>query len=407
MGKKSKPPKAPDPNKVAASQTALNRDAFQYQLDQQRVDSTGADGSTANWTQTQAPGAFDQAGYDAAMAAYKASLTQPAKPTIDWWNSGGDGEARYSTAQAPSIPVPTREQFTSGAGAPQWSFKESLSAPQQALYDRALNSYSSPADFSGIQRVDGSDRMGAEDFARGLAERSLGDNFNNETADATYGLMTRYLDPDIQRQQQAIQARLGEQGFVPGTPGYAEAMEVFGDTTNRAYGQARDSSVLAGYAQGNTKLGIQGQIAELLNRGNTAGTGREALAQTSQIGRMLQERNQSLDDFTGMRGALPPAQTAFNTPGMGTANIQSAYGDQYNADMARYNASASRANSLLGTAAGLGAAYLTGGGSLFTGLGAGAGAAGAITGGSGFMGAGVPGMNPTYNLFSGGVPRLG
>lgn len=94
------------------------------------------------------------------------------------------------------------------------------------------------------------DRSGG--FSSGLASISdeiAGMNplaFNQEAANAQYQAATRYMDPEIANQQQALEARLAEQGFVPGTPGYAKAMEGFQDTTNRARADARDRSTLLG-----------------------------------------------------------------------------------------------------------------------------------------------------------------
>lgn len=91
--------------------------------------------------------------------------------------------------------------------------------------------------------------QGALDFSNipGL-KTTAGDRntFNQEAIDAAYGQQTRYLDPQIQQQQKALEARLSEQGFVPGTPAYNQAMQNFMDTNQRAYASARDSSILQG-----------------------------------------------------------------------------------------------------------------------------------------------------------------
>ena len=99
----------------------------------------------------------------------------------------------------------------------------------------------------GAQQI--SDSLGSMDFS-GLPglQTSAGDRntFNQSAIDAAYGQQTRYLDPQIQQQQRALEARLSEQGFVPGTPAYNQAMQNFMDTNQRAYASARDSSILQG-----------------------------------------------------------------------------------------------------------------------------------------------------------------
>jgi len=97
--------------------------------------------------------------------------------------------------------------------------------------------------------------------------------FNKEAADAVYGQATRYLDPQVQQNQQALEARLSEQGFVPGTPGYQRAMQNFQDTNNRAYADARDRATTQGTsvgrdAYGSSLSGIQSQIAAALQGSN-------------------------------------------------------------------------------------------------------------------------------------------
>lgn len=97
--------------------------------------------------------------------------------------------------------------------------------------------------------------------------------FNQQAADASYNQQTRYLDQQSQQQQQALESRLAEQGFVPGTPGYKQAMQNFMDTNNRTYADARDRATLQGSQVGqnasNTSMAaIQAQIAAAMGGAN-------------------------------------------------------------------------------------------------------------------------------------------
>lgn len=125
---------------------------------------------------------------------------------------------------------------------------------------------------------------GTPDFS-GLPGVPTGDpqQFYQNAADAMYSQQTRYLDPQMQQQQQALEARLSEQGFVPGTPGYKQAMQNFQDTSARAYGAARDSSIAQGVTAG------QGTF------NNTMAASREALAQ------YLAKRNQPLNEINALQ----------------------------------------------------------------------------------------------------------
>lgn len=135
---------------------------------------------------------------------------------------------------------------------------------------------------------------------------------NQEAIDAAYSQQTRMLDPQFQRDKQAMEARLSEQGFVPGTPGYERAMTLFGEQQNKAYGAARDSSILQGYqiGQGDARNALSD--AELNNSAS-----REALAQ------ILAKRNQPFNEMASVK-----------------ANQQIDYNnslDRYNAEVASSN----------------------------------------------------------------------
>lgn len=421
MGKSSgKAPESPDPNVVIPLQTQANKDTFDYALQQQRANSV-TPGGTQSWSQTKS---FDEAGYQKALADYTAK-----KNTLDQQFSGGSGSLAtgggggnskaYQKALAALGNAPDQASFQ---GTPQWTYEEKLSPQQQALYDANVSSQLGQSKLLGqgtdrvaqalqgnyqlpkgqlTTNIQGGDRTGALDYARGLAQRSLGDNFNNTVADATYRKQARYLDVQNKQAQQALQSNLADQGFVPGTPGYAQAMQTFQDTTNRAYGSAQDSAVQQGYAQGNTQLGQQAGIAGLLGNLNnqslsgeiSAGTF-ENQARQQQIAEQLQQRNQPLNELnalrTGTQIAGPTGQAQYSTPNLANTDVTGAYNNKYQADLGAYNANVAQNNGVFGGLVDLGLGLATGGGSsLFSGLGGlftgGAGAASrAPTGGSGF-----------------------
>lgn len=157
---------------------------------------------------------------------------------------------------------------------------------------------------------------GAPDYSSvfGL-KNTAGDlnTLNQEAIDAAYSQQTRMLDPQFQREQQAMEARLAEQGFVPGTPGYTRAMQVFNESRNQAYGSARDSSILQGYQIGQGDARNQIADTELNNSAS-----RESLAQ------VLAKRNQPFNELASLK-----------------ANEQI----DYNNSLDRYNAEAASSNS--------------------------------------------------------------
>src|SRR5687767_6079068 len=80
MGKAGDPPEAPDPNTVIPLQTEANLRMYRQALGDSRADQYTPFGSST-WTKNTS---FDQAGYDAkvaaARAAYEAANPRPADP---------------------------------------------------------------------------------------------------------------------------------------------------------------------------------------------------------------------------------------------------------------------------------------------------------------------------------------
>ena len=163
------------------------------------------------------------------------------------------------------------------------------------------------------QQING---MGAPDYSGvfGL-KNTAGDpnTLNQEAIDAAYSQQTRMLDPQFAREKQAMEARLAEQGFVPGTPGYERAMSIFGEERTKAYGSARDSSIMQGYQIGQGDFRNRLSDTELNNSAS-----RESLAQ------ILAKRNQPFNELASIKG-----------------NQQIDYNNQLD----RYNAEVSSSNS--------------------------------------------------------------
>ena len=96
--------------------------------------------------------------------------------------------------------------------------------------------------------------------------------FDQEASDASYRMATRYMDPELETERKQLEARLGEQGFVPGTPAYANAMQTAMDSASRSRADARDRSILAGRQYGdqafnNSRGAINDSIASLMGMG--------------------------------------------------------------------------------------------------------------------------------------------
>lgn len=307
-------PEPPNPAMVSGLQGKAAMDAYLQMLNDSRVNEVTPWG-TQTWDKNTT---FDQAGYDKALAEWKAASAgqtgqidwnQYTKDNPDIIGSGmtpqqhyeryGKAEGRPVTYTANGVAQPTRSDYTTE----QWETRMTLSPDQQELFDAAIASQkqqsgllsgatdrvegamSNPMDWSGLPSLTGNvdaaqfseftgqnpdlqapDVRDVNNIARTNispeVQRYLDDirgldpqQFNNQAASAQYRAATRYLDPQVENQQKALEARLAEQGFVPGTPGYARAMETFQDTNNRAYADARDRATLLGANVGSDQFG--------------------------------------------------------------------------------------------------------------------------------------------------------
>lgn len=444
------PPQAPDPNVVIPLQTAANKDMFNYALDASRVNQVSPYG-TQGWTSTDN---FDQAGYDKAMADWNAKYGPQATgqsaagasagftgytPSY-YMNGGADGNpngqmspvlnAMQSAGGGGSTPAaPSRDAFTKK----NWTYTQAFSPEQQKLYDQNVasqmqqgdllkglgenvaNAVSKPMDWSSLPQLTGSIAGPEFSQAQGILN-STGDlrgllsglggkigelnpqQFNDTASDALYRQATRYLDPQAEQQKKALEARLAEQGFVPGTPGYDQAMQNFMDTNNRAYSDARDRALTLGSSVGSQQFGnsldsLKTQIAAILS-GGQFDMGRAAASQGLQqagfqdrlaggtfgnqarnqaMAELLQQRNQPLNELNAMRTGtqvnLPSNQAQYATPNLQTPDIMGAYQNQYMGNLGAYNANVASDNAGLGSLLSLGTslamAPMTGGGSLF------------------------------------------
>lgn len=472
MGKSAgSPPQAPDPQVTIPMQGAENRKSFDYALNASRINQYGPTGSQV-WKKTPGffdEAGYNAAMADYARKSQAAEQLQQAPQGRYVQNGdstefvsdayrGGNGssysdfmQGGYVPPATPIGPAPNRNSFMSGE---QWSLYNELSPEEQKLFDtnqsskltqaQLLDALSSRLKGSLGQEIDYSslpenvNSIGMPDLqAPGMRQINRGEmpsmagleeglnsklgaysdrigaldplQFNKEAADALYGQSTRYLDPQVKEQQQALEARLAEQGFVPGTPGYQQAMRNFMDTNARSYADARDRAITLGTSVGrdafNSSLGgIQAQIAAALSgagfglnsRNAQAGlqgqdfSQQQALAnmdrqqgldanavaerlfgarQTSanfqnqqrdrMLAELLQRRAIPLNELNAVRSGTQVNVPGFQAPqmnapqGLGTPDVMGAYNNAYQGQVDAYNAQVGSDNAMLGGLGGI------------------------------------------------------
>jgi hypothetical protein len=213
MGKQSSQPKAPDPAELARQQGIQDRKTQRLNLDASRTNSNNAFGSTS-WS--NAP-TFDQAGFDAAMSAYK-----PA---------GADGTPGTGYA-------PDRSEFTHD----NWTNNQTLNAGSQNIFDSAT---------SKLQGV--TDNMSTDSHA-----------YNQEVADAIQRRMSRYTEPEMAKARNDMQTNLADRGFQVGNEGFNTEMTRLDNSQNMSRADVADRAQITGATQGQQDQSMQLQIAQAL-----------------------------------------------------------------------------------------------------------------------------------------------
>ena len=265
----------------------------------------------APFTPTQPPAAGFNAAADSQLASSQLGITgqqaaaaATAPASVNLGSAGGSlatgGSMIDKIGNALSTAFANPGQALAGAGSGLIDFAKAnpaLAASAVGGIGTLLGGSPSLPNLNGGAASGGSLAPGAQGVANNLGavnfsgipnlQTTAGDpNASNQQAiDAAYSQQTRYLDPQIQQQQRELESRLAEQGFVPGTPAYNQAMTNFMDTNQRAYGAARDSSILRGYQIG------QGQFQNAATNTNI-----NNLAATQALSRYLAERNQPINE---------------------------------------------------------------------------------------------------------------
>jgi hypothetical protein len=253
--------------------------------------------------------AQEQAGTEA--AAYNASLNQVNQV-------GPTGSTSYA------------QTGTGAGGAPTFTATTQLSQPEQALLSGSQGLGLESEGLAGAQGTNvGNTLSGFQ-----LPTQQGNEAFGQQAQQAAYGVETASMDPQWNQQQESLDASLRNSGATPGTPAYDNAMQSFDANRSSAYGQAENQA----FGQG---LSAEGQQISDVNQ-----------AQGGQIANYL-----SL--ATGTPGATSATGAAGNTTtGASTSapNIMQAYENQYQGQLAGYNAGVSSSNTDVG--AGVGALAL-------------------------------------------------
>ena len=386
MDKGGSAPQAPDPGRIIGLQSNANRDAFNYQTAANRSTVTNPIG-TSGWTKTTGP-SQTLAGDATNGAEFNSAKYLQANPDVaeaglgafDHYQRYGQGEGRQAFWNDVTKPgedtwtnttsyTPEQQQLFDA----QQGSAQGIAGTLAGLTDRAGNALGqslnrgegAPELTSGLQnKVRDWSEIAMPVFNDQLGKQAALDpaQFAQDAADAQYRSGTRYLDVEQGNQRKLIEGRLAEQGFVPGTPAYNQAMETFMDTSNRAYGQARDSATLQGATIGGQRFrdsstNINSTIANLLSGINTGRANDLAMsgeqrdnASFNNLAR-TQFRGEAGEDFNDSQNSINQLMAALNLSKPGTlpgavnsqgslqgTDVQGPYNQQYQGQVDSYNA---------------------------------------------------------------------
>lgn len=304
QGKGSSAPDTPDYIGAAKETAKGNLDLEKYRTEANRINQYTPWGSLTYTNDRQ----FDQNAYDAAMAAYNRQTQQQQQATqgpSGYYSSHGEGNQYIRDNKGGGSNVgsqlapPNAEDFYTGGNS--WSQNVELAPELQAQLEQQWKLMQGLFD--------------PQDAALGRVQESLGSAFNPDlpnagvaldpnalpgmgsvydpnlaTNNATELLMER-LNPQLDRQREALRAQLANQGVTQGSPAYNEAMAQLDRAANDAYTQASLHGIGLGMQQQGMQYGQQQGL-----RMNEAGL------QNQQFNQSNQARQQSLAEQAYMRG---------------------------------------------------------------------------------------------------------
>lgn len=232
MSKGSSPPPAPDPYATADAQQKMDQKTLQYALNNSRTSTVNPFGQTG-WANNRA---FDQAGFDAAMASYKPKMITTGRQ----YNADSDTYTGGTEVVDPTFnqSAPQRSDFERDS----WTNTQTLSPDSQSIYDTSTAKLKE---------------------ATGNISTDVG-AYDQQAADTVYQMLRRYQDPADERARSSMQSNLADRGFQVGNEGYNTEMTRLDDSQGQGRAQAAGQAQLTGFAQGQQKLSMQQQIAQML-----------------------------------------------------------------------------------------------------------------------------------------------
>lgn len=224
-------------------------------------------------------------------------------------------------------------------GAPTFTATTQLSQPEQTLLSGSQGLGLQSQGLAGTQ----GQNVGNTLSNYQLPTQQANEEFGQQAQQAAYGVETASMNPMWQQQGEQLDASLRNSGATPGTPAYDNAMQSFDANQASAYGQAENQA----FGQG---LSAEGQQISDVNQ-----------AQGGQIANFLSLASGSPGGTSLGSGGTGTGAAGNTTTGASASapNIMQAFENQYQGQLAGYNANVSSENADTGAAASLAAAAIS------------------------------------------------
>lgn len=221
---------------------------------------------------------------------------------------------------------------------PQYTSTITLSPEQQALYDTQTRAEQGLMNLGEQQIGRIAESVSSPYSYAGLAGAVSPEDVATQQANAEAAYMAR-LNPQFAQDEEALRTRLINQGIGQGSQAYQREIDAFNQMKN----DARSQAVLAGQQYGGTAQ------QQALQRRNQA------------ISEYDAQRNAPLNEYIGMTSGVQIQNPQFSSQGyQGAQGVDYAglVNQNYQNQMAQYNARQAGSNNMLGSLAGLGGSFL-------------------------------------------------
>jgi len=255
------PPAAPDPVRTAQAQGAVNRDTAIAQQTMNFVDQTTPDWTLQYQKIEDVPYKDSLAGFDSGLSGLSSPQQRhwvadpnpgtPNDPQYRVWQ-GGSGSEYGGSGGGQFVDSRTGQPWQEGSGGGHWENDtptytvpryravQTLSPEAQARYD-----LSNKVQKNLLGAADAQTQRLQELFANPFEYKDLPSLDNTDVEGRLYDLATRRLVPQQARDEEALRARLANQGIRLGSEAYDNALRGFGETKNDALNQL----LLTGHSQ--------------------------------------------------------------------------------------------------------------------------------------------------------------